>query len=250
MRGFVAPLPRDRPEPGRTARRSGVDGNPFPFGRRPSSPDGGPRGPAALLATSHRRGIAAARVEAGGGGLRPHRGRPAVPRREFPLPGARRQPGAAAARVARDMDVIRAALGERKLSYCGISYGADLGAVYTQMFPRRTGRPPPQHVSAEPYRAPGPHARRTTADASRAPPDHRRRPTPHGERSDAGRDRPGPGRRGGGQAGRAGPRARRHAGAATAAGPRATGRRTRRRTGRTACAAAPPSPCSARTSTA
>ncbi|MFH8484538.1 alpha/beta hydrolase [Streptomyces longisporoflavus] len=49
-------------------------------------------------------------------------------------------PHASTRNVARDMDVIRAALGERKLSYYGISYGADLGAVYTQMFPRRTDR--------------------------------------------------------------------------------------------------------------
>ncbi|MEU6996339.1 alpha/beta hydrolase [Streptomyces sp. NPDC046465] len=42
--------------------------------------------------------------------------------------------------VARDMDAIRAALGERKLSYYGTSYGADLGAVFTQLFPRRTDR--------------------------------------------------------------------------------------------------------------
>lgn len=49
-------------------------------------------------------------------------------------------PHASSRNVARDMDVIRAALGERKLSYYGISYGADLGAVYTQLFPRRTGR--------------------------------------------------------------------------------------------------------------
>lgn len=49
-------------------------------------------------------------------------------------------PHASSRNVARDMDVIRAVLGERKLSYYGISYGADLGAVYTQMFPRRTDR--------------------------------------------------------------------------------------------------------------
>ncbi|MFD9725308.1 alpha/beta hydrolase [Streptomyces sp. NPDC059072] len=42
--------------------------------------------------------------------------------------------------TARDMDVIRAALGERKLSYVGYSYGTYLGAVYTQMFPQRTDR--------------------------------------------------------------------------------------------------------------
>ncbi|MFD0078527.1 alpha/beta hydrolase [Streptomyces sp. NPDC127166] len=42
--------------------------------------------------------------------------------------------------TARDMDVIRAALGERKISYLGHSYGTYLGAVYTQMFPRQTDR--------------------------------------------------------------------------------------------------------------
>lgn len=49
-------------------------------------------------------------------------------------------PHASSRNVARDMDVIRAALGERRLSYYGVSYGADLGAVYTQLFPRRTDR--------------------------------------------------------------------------------------------------------------
>lgn len=42
--------------------------------------------------------------------------------------------------TARDMDVVRAALGERRISYFGYSYGTYLGAVYTQMFPRRTDR--------------------------------------------------------------------------------------------------------------
>ncbi|MFE4337211.1 alpha/beta fold hydrolase [Streptomyces sp. NPDC056831] len=36
---------------------------------------------------------------------------------------------------ARDMDVIRAALGEKRVSYLGISYGTYLGAVYMQLFP-------------------------------------------------------------------------------------------------------------------
>ncbi|MGW6462024.1 alpha/beta hydrolase [Streptomyces sp. NPDC055078] len=40
----------------------------------------------------------------------------------------------------RDMDLIRAALGEKKISYFGLSYGTYLGAVYTQMFPRRADR--------------------------------------------------------------------------------------------------------------
>ncbi|TMR00634.1 alpha/beta hydrolase [Actinomadura soli] len=49
-------------------------------------------------------------------------------------------PHASSRNVARDMDLIRAVLGERTLSYYGISYGADLGAVYAQMFPRHAGR--------------------------------------------------------------------------------------------------------------
>ncbi|MFP3986060.1 alpha/beta hydrolase [Streptomyces sp. E11-3] len=42
--------------------------------------------------------------------------------------------------TARDMDVIRAALGEDALSYLGYSYGSYLGEVYTQLFPGRTDR--------------------------------------------------------------------------------------------------------------
>lgn len=42
--------------------------------------------------------------------------------------------------TARDLDVIRAVLGEKKISYLGYSYGTYLGAVYTQMFPSRTDR--------------------------------------------------------------------------------------------------------------
>ncbi|MFI5617281.1 alpha/beta hydrolase [Streptomyces sp. NPDC051567] len=42
--------------------------------------------------------------------------------------------------TARDMDTIRAVLGERKISYLGYSYGTYLGAVYTQMFPQRADR--------------------------------------------------------------------------------------------------------------
>lgn len=42
--------------------------------------------------------------------------------------------------TARDMDVIRGALGERKISYFGYSYGTYLGTVYTQMFPGHTDR--------------------------------------------------------------------------------------------------------------
>ncbi|MFJ9448071.1 alpha/beta fold hydrolase [Kitasatospora sp. NPDC101235] len=42
--------------------------------------------------------------------------------------------------TARDMDVVRAALGERRISYFGYSYGTYLGSVYTQMFPQRSDR--------------------------------------------------------------------------------------------------------------
>ncbi|MGW2558257.1 alpha/beta hydrolase [Streptomyces sp. NPDC001514] len=42
--------------------------------------------------------------------------------------------------TARDMDVIRSVLGEKKISYLGYSYGTYLGAVYTQMFPKRADR--------------------------------------------------------------------------------------------------------------
>ncbi|RLK59040.1 alpha/beta hydrolase [Actinokineospora cianjurensis] len=42
--------------------------------------------------------------------------------------------------TARDMDVVRAVLGEQRISYFGWSYGTYLGAVYTQMFPARSDR--------------------------------------------------------------------------------------------------------------
>src|SRR4051794_790465 len=39
--------------------------------------------------------------------------------------------------TARDMDSIRAALGDEQISYIGISYGTYLGGVYARMFPER-----------------------------------------------------------------------------------------------------------------
>jgi pimeloyl-ACP methyl ester carboxylesterase len=42
--------------------------------------------------------------------------------------------------VARDMDVLRAALGDPRLGYFGFSYGTYLGAQYAGMFPQRVGR--------------------------------------------------------------------------------------------------------------
>jgi len=40
------------------------------------------------------------------------------------------------ANTARDMDRLRAALGEAKLTYYGLSYGTYLGTVYAEMFPK------------------------------------------------------------------------------------------------------------------
>jgi pimeloyl-ACP methyl ester carboxylesterase len=42
--------------------------------------------------------------------------------------------------AARDMDVLRAALGEDALDYLGASYGTFLGATYAELFPDRVGR--------------------------------------------------------------------------------------------------------------
>jgi pimeloyl-ACP methyl ester carboxylesterase len=42
--------------------------------------------------------------------------------------------------AARDMDVLRAALHEEKLSYLGFSYGTRLGSTYAELFPKKVGR--------------------------------------------------------------------------------------------------------------
>ncbi|MBA8808438.1 pimeloyl-ACP methyl ester carboxylesterase [Promicromonospora sukumoe] len=44
------------------------------------------------------------------------------------------------ANAARDMDTIRAALGEEKMSFFGLSYGSGLGAAYASLFPERSDR--------------------------------------------------------------------------------------------------------------
>lgn len=44
------------------------------------------------------------------------------------------------AEAAKDVDIIRAALGDRRLSWFGASYGTFLGATYAELFPRRVGR--------------------------------------------------------------------------------------------------------------
>ncbi|WP_037363442.1 alpha/beta hydrolase [Amycolatopsis orientalis] len=63
------------------------------------------------------------------------------------------------ANTARDMDRIREALGEKKVSYYGESYGTYLGAVYTTLFPDRSDRVvldsslPPEGYDVEALRA-------------------------------------------------------------------------------------------------
>ncbi|MEU6757664.1 alpha/beta hydrolase [Streptomyces sp. NPDC046685] len=42
--------------------------------------------------------------------------------------------------AARDMDLLRAVLGDEKLTYVGASYGTFLGATYADLFPQRVGR--------------------------------------------------------------------------------------------------------------
>jgi pimeloyl-ACP methyl ester carboxylesterase len=42
--------------------------------------------------------------------------------------------------VARDMDLLRAAVGDPVLNYLGVSYGTGLGAIYANLFPSRVGR--------------------------------------------------------------------------------------------------------------
>ena len=42
--------------------------------------------------------------------------------------------------AARDLDVLRSALGDRRLNYLGASYGTYLGQTYAELFPNRVGR--------------------------------------------------------------------------------------------------------------
>ncbi|MEV7395870.1 alpha/beta hydrolase [Aeromicrobium sp. NPDC092404] len=41
--------------------------------------------------------------------------------------------------AARDLDVLRALMGQKKLTYYGASYGTQLGATYAELFPKRSG---------------------------------------------------------------------------------------------------------------
>jgi pimeloyl-ACP methyl ester carboxylesterase len=47
---------------------------------------------------------------------------------------------ASTANVARDMDLLRQAVGDERLMYVGYSYGTYLGATYARLFPDRVGR--------------------------------------------------------------------------------------------------------------
>jgi pimeloyl-ACP methyl ester carboxylesterase len=57
--------------------------------------------------------------------------------------------------AARDMDILRAAVGDTQLNYLGKSYGTFLGSTYADLFPQRVGRVvldgvvPPDLTSAE-----------------------------------------------------------------------------------------------------
>ena len=46
----------------------------------------------------------------------------------------------ATANVARDLDIVRALLGQHRLNYYGASYGTQIGATYAHLFANRTGR--------------------------------------------------------------------------------------------------------------
>jgi pimeloyl-ACP methyl ester carboxylesterase len=49
-------------------------------------------------------------------------------------------PAMGTANVARDLELVRQALGDEDLTYLGYSYGTAIGAVYAELFPDRVGR--------------------------------------------------------------------------------------------------------------
>ncbi|MGC0362616.1 pimeloyl-ACP methyl ester carboxylesterase [Rhodococcus sp. 27YEA15] len=75
--------------------------------------------------------------------------------------------------IARDLDVIRAALGQDKASYFGWSYGTFLGATYTQMFPDKIDRvvldsaPDPAKYGYQMFQDMGPANEKAIDDFSR-----------------------------------------------------------------------------------
>ncbi|ANW22280.1 alpha/beta hydrolase [Streptomyces clavuligerus] len=81
--------------------------------------------------------------------------------------------------IARDVDLVRSALGERKTSWYGTSYGTVLGATYAQMFPERVDRlvldsaPDPAEYGIRMFQAMGPANERALDDfAAWAAPRH------------------------------------------------------------------------------
>jgi pimeloyl-ACP methyl ester carboxylesterase len=52
----------------------------------------------------------------------------------------RRFASGSTANVAHDMDLLRQAVGDKRLTYAGYSYGTFLGATYARLFPDRVGR--------------------------------------------------------------------------------------------------------------
>ncbi|GGZ31370.1 hypothetical protein GCM10010387_26610 [Streptomyces inusitatus] len=82
--------------------------------------------------------------------------------------------------IARDVDIVRAALGERRTSWFGQSYGTVLGSVYAELFPHRVDRlvldsaPDPAEYPLETVRRSGPANERALDDfAAWAAPRHR-----------------------------------------------------------------------------
>ncbi|MER5986966.1 alpha/beta hydrolase [Streptomyces sp. NPDC001787] len=82
--------------------------------------------------------------------------------------------------IARDVDIVRSALGERRTSWFGQSSGTVLGAAYAQMFPRRVDRlvldssPDPAEYPMRMVRRQGPANERALDDfAAWAAPRHR-----------------------------------------------------------------------------
>ncbi|MER5464856.1 alpha/beta hydrolase [Streptomyces sp. NPDC002668] len=49
-------------------------------------------------------------------------------------------PHVGTANAARDMDLMRQVLGDKKLNYLGFSYGTELGGTYAHLFPKNVGR--------------------------------------------------------------------------------------------------------------
>ena len=74
--------------------------------------------------------------------------------------------------AARDIDVLRAVLGDERLNFLGKSYGTYLGATYAELFPDRVGRLvldgalDPTLDQHRPQRGPGPRASRAPSPPS------------------------------------------------------------------------------------